>query len=157
MGYNSAAWYVVFVSFCPKQGVPQIGHVHWENHKRRGWEWPMLPHVPGKTWDNGPIQVVDISSVWKWRSPIDICIYLPICCLDFSGNGVAPKSMWAVFKRVSVFHYTHMVILQILSRCFRDHTPGFRAMNIWQNCVRGAFAVFGKFIRSKLPVIHVYI
>jgi len=49
-----------------------------------------------------------------------------------------------------------MVLSQILSRCFRDHTPGFRAMNIWQNCFRGAFAVFGKFIRSKQPVIHVY-
>ena len=56
----------------------------------------------------------------------------------------------------NVFHYAHMVLSQILSRCFRDHTPGFRAMNIWQNCFRGAFAVFGKFIRSKQPVIHVY-
>ena len=66
-------------------------------------------------------------------------------------------NVWAVFKRVSVFHYTHIVLSQILSRCFRDHTPGFRAMNIWQNCFRGAFAVFGKFFRSKQTVIHVYI
>ena len=49
-----------------------------------------------------------------------------------------------------------VVLSQILSRCFRDHTPGFRAMNIWQNCFRGAFPVFGKFIRSKQPVIHIY-
>ena len=49
-----------------------------------------------------------------------------------------------------------VVLSQILSRCFRDHTPGFRAMNIWQNCFRGAFPVFGKFIRSKQPVINIY-
>ena len=70
--------------------------------------------------------------------------------------GFDSKYTWAVFKRVSVFHYTHLVLSQILSRCFRDHTPGFRAMNIWQNCFRGAFAIFGKPIRSKQPVIHIY-
>ena len=32
---------------------------------------------------------------------------------------------------------------QVLSQCFRDHTPGFRAVNIWQSCFRGAFGVFG--------------
>ena len=70
--------------------------------------------------------------------------------------GSDSKYTWAVFKRVCVFHYTHLVLSQILSRCFRDHTPGFRAMNIWQNCFRGAFAIFGKPIRSKQPVIHIY-
>ena len=61
-----------------------------------------------------------------------------------------------------IFHYTiytlfilTVVLSQILSRCFRDHTPGFRAMNIWQNCFRGAFPVVGK-IRSKQPVIHIW-
>ena len=40
---------------------------------------------------------------------------------------------------------------------FRDHTSGFRAMNIWQDCFCGAFAVYGKFVRWKQPVIHVCI
>ena len=55
-----------------------------------------------------------------------------------AGHSASPRAS-AIFLKsgeqcskglYNVFHYAHMVLSQILSRCFRDHTPGFRAMNI---------------------------
>lgn len=41
--------------FVQNRGCPKLAMFIGKTIKNRGWEWPMLPHVPGKTWDNGPI------------------------------------------------------------------------------------------------------
>ena len=65
--------------------------------------------------------------------------------------------IWAVFKIGLSFHYSDAVLSQTLSRCFRDPTPSFRAVNLQKICLCEFSLHFGGCNLKRVWSLHLFL